>query len=70
MYFIFGVILLLAAIFQFDIDFVKACVLVLLFILFFGLDLIQDYIKNSGDIKKIIQLNLESKDINNFKNIK
>lgn len=70
MYFIFGVILLLAAIFQFDIDFVKGCVLVLLSILFFGLDLIQDYIKNSGDIKKIIQLNLESKDINNFKNIK
>lgn len=70
MYFIFGVILLLAAIFQFEIDFVKGCILVLLSTPFFGLDLIQDYIKKSNDIKKIIQLNLESKDINNFKNIK
>lgn len=45
MYFIFGILLLIASLFQIEIDFSKACILIILSILFFGLDLLNDLIK-------------------------
>lgn len=63
MYFIYGIILLIFSIFQFETNFKRGCVLVLLSILFFGLDTIQDFLKKYNDVKKQVIVNLTSKDI-------
>lgn len=69
MYFIYGLILLLFSIFQFETNFKRGCILVLLSILFFGLDIIQDFLKNYNDVKKQIIVNLTSKDVNVIKDL-
>lgn len=64
MYFIYGLILLIFSIFQFEINFKRGCVLVLLSILFFGLDTIQDFLEKYNNVKKKqVIVNLTSKDI-------
>lgn len=63
MYFIYGIILLMFSIFQFETSFKRGCVLVLLSILFFGLDIIQDFLKKYNDVKKQVIVNLTSKDV-------
>ena len=51
MYFIYGLILLIFSIFQFETNFKRGCVLVLLSILFFGLDILNDFLKRYNDVK-------------------
>lgn len=63
MYFIYGIILLIFSIFQFETNFKRCCILILLAILFFGLDIIQDFLKKYNDVKKQVIVNLTSKDI-------
>ena len=69
MYFIYGLILLIFSIFQFEINFKRGCVLVLLSILFFGLDTIQDFLEKYNNVKKQVIVNLTSKDIDIKKKI-
>ena len=63
MYFIYGLILLIFSIFQFETSFKRGCVLVLLSILFFGLDILNDFLKRYNDVKKQVIVNLTSKDV-------
>ena len=69
MYFIYELILLIFSIFsifsifQFETNFKRGCVLVLLSILFFGLDTIQDFLKKYNNVKKQVIVNLTSKDV-------
>lgn len=63
MYFIYGLILLIFSIFQFETNFKRGCVLILLSILFFGLDILNDFLKRYNNIKKQLIVNLTSKDI-------
>lgn len=63
MYFIYGLILLIFSIFQFETNFKRGCILVLLSILFFGLDILNDFLKRYNDVKKQVIVNLTSKDI-------
>ena len=63
MYFIYGIILLMFSIFQFETNFKRGCVLILLSILFFGLDILNDFLKRYNDVKKQVIVNLTSKDI-------
>ena len=63
MYFIYGIILLMFSIFQFETNFKRGCILILLSILFFGLDTIQDFLKKYNDVKKQVIVNLTSKDV-------
>lgn len=63
MYFIYGLILLIFSIFQFETNFKRGCILILLSILFFGLDILNDFLKRYNDVKKQVIVNLTSKDI-------
>lgn len=63
MYFIYGLILLIFSIFQFETNFKRGCILVLLSILFFGLDILNDFLKRYNNVKKQVIVNLTSKDI-------
>lgn len=63
MYFIYGLILLIFSIFQFETNFKRGCVLVLLSILFFGLNILNDFLKRYNDVKKQVIVNLTSKDV-------
>lgn len=69
MYFIYGLILLIFSIFQFETNFKRGCVLVLLSILFFGLDILNDFLKRYNDVKKQVIVNLTSKDVDITKDL-
>lgn len=69
MYFVYGLILIIASIFQFESNFKRGFALVVLAIMFFGLDILSDFLKRLTDVRKNVVVNLTSKDVDISKDL-